>query len=358
MRGRRGTTAVGASFTTCIGIPEGQPYANPNELALRVYRRRRTSRNPHRALELRLREGWMPARGSDNPLAGPQRRLRECRPMDRFLGETEDLERAMARPSAGHGGPGPAQRAGARSEPAFRGALRAVWPSEAGRFYMHLSEQPAEVEACVSETGLRPVELVAETGLLSARFCAVHAIHVQQSEIDLLGQAGAAVCVCPTTERDLGDGIVPADARCGAPESRLALGTDSNTQIDLLEEARSMELNLRLLRQERILVDPATRRTRAAGLARTALRGGHGRRLASRWGCRREGWSRTELADLVSLGSRRPLSDRTWARIRLPGQAGLRRSDQGGHRRDGERPVRGPRTGTIRTELEDHRERL
>jgi len=131
-----------------------------------------------------------------------------------------------------------------------RGAARRDWP-----VHMHLAEQPAEVEACLSETGLRPVELAAEVGLLSARFCAVHAIHVQANEIEMLGQAGAAVCACPTTERDLGDGIVPADAlrRAGV---RLALGSDSNTQIDLLEEARSVELNLRLLRQERILVDP------------------------------------------------------------------------------------------------------
>ncbi len=138
----------------------------------------------------------------------------------------------------------------AQLEEIARGSAQRDWP-----VHMHLSEQSAEVEACLGETGLRPVELAAESGLLSGRFCAVHAIHVAPNEIALLGRAGASICACPTTERNLGDGIVPADAfrRAGA---RLALGTDSNSQIDLLEEARSLELDLRLVRGERVLIDP------------------------------------------------------------------------------------------------------
>jgi len=231
--------------------------------------------------------------GSNRPLAGAQRRF-DCGSIAGFLGATEDLERAvLGHPLVTVGLAPHSVRALDRSqlEELARGSAKRDWP-----VHMHLAEQPAEVEACLAETGLRPVELAAETGLLSSRFAAVHAIHVQQSEIDLLGQAGAVVCACPTTERDLGDGIVPADALRHAGV-RLALGTDSNAQIDLLEEARSMELNLRLLRQERILVDSG--RGEPGWLARTLFEAASaGGSVAL--GLPPGGMEPDQLADLVS----------------------------------------------------------
>jgi formimidoylglutamate deiminase len=116
--------------------------------------------------------------------------------------------------------------------------------------HMHVAEQLAEVSACIEEYGRSPVALLETEGLLSLRFTSVHAIHVTPKAIAAMARAGAMVCACPTTERNLGDGIVPVDAyfNAGVPVS---LGTDSQVQIDLLEDARELEYHLRLQKMER-----------------------------------------------------------------------------------------------------------
>jgi len=119
--------------------------------------------------------------------------------------------------------------------------------------HMHVSEQPADVEACLGEYGMRPVELLDHHGLLDSRFTAVHAIHVTGEEISTLSRVGATVCACPTTERNLGDGTVPADRFLNAGV-RISLGSDSNVQINLLEDARELEYHLRMVKLERALL--------------------------------------------------------------------------------------------------------
>ncbi|MCA1642342.1 MAG: amidohydrolase family protein, partial [Acidobacteria bacterium] len=121
--------------------------------------------------------------------------------------------------------------------------------------HMHVAEQPAEVEACRAEHGRAPVELLAREGLLDARFTAVHAVHVTANEATALARSLSHVCACPTTERNLGDGVVPADLFFNAG-ARVALGTDSHAQIDLLEDARELELNLRLAKLSRAVLAP------------------------------------------------------------------------------------------------------
>jgi formimidoylglutamate deiminase len=140
-------------------------------------------------------------------------------------------------------------------------ALRRGWP-----LHVHVSEQAAEVAQCRAEHGLTPVELLERLGALGPATTAVHAIHVTPGDIDTLGRTATTVCACPTTERDLGDGVVPADDLLQAGAA-LALGTDSNVQIDLLEDARALEGNLRLLRRERGLLAPASGDGRVDGLA-------------------------------------------------------------------------------------------
>jgi formimidoylglutamate deiminase len=122
--------------------------------------------------------------------------------------------------------------------------------------HMHVAEQPAEVEACLAETNRTPVALLAAEGVLGPRFTGVHAVHITAEEVAQLRAAGACVCACPTTERNLGDGIVPADMLLGAGV-RVALGTDSHTQIDLLEDARELEYHLRLRTLRRNVLAPA-----------------------------------------------------------------------------------------------------
>jgi len=121
--------------------------------------------------------------------------------------------------------------------------------------HMHVAEQPAEVTACIEEYGRSPVALLDTEGILSDRFTGVHAIHVTPKAIAALAKSGASVCACPTTERNLGDGVVPADGyfESGVP---VCLGSDSHAQIDLLEDARELEYHLRLQRKERNVLAP------------------------------------------------------------------------------------------------------
>jgi formimidoylglutamate deiminase len=118
--------------------------------------------------------------------------------------------------------------------------------------HMHVSEQPAEVEASIAEYGRRPVELLHDNGVLGERFTAVHAIHITDEEAHMLG--GSTVCACPTSERNLGDGAVPADKLLAAA-ARICFGSDSNVQIDILEDARALEYHLRMNKLERSLVE-------------------------------------------------------------------------------------------------------
>ncbi|MFM7253902.1 MAG: formimidoylglutamate deiminase [Ilumatobacteraceae bacterium] len=125
--------------------------------------------------------------------------------------------------------------------------LVAAWAAAEGRvLHAHVSEQPAENAQCRETFGLSPVALLAARGALGPAFTAVHATHLDDADIDRLGASGSTVCLCPTTERDLADGIGGASA-LHAAGARLALGSDSHAMIDLLEEARAVELDERLL---------------------------------------------------------------------------------------------------------------
>ena len=164
-------------------------------------------------------------------------------------------------------------------------AAERSWPIHA-----HVSEQPAENEDCGSAYGLTPTGVLADAGALSPDFTAVHATHIADGDIELLGGQGCGVCLCPTTERDLADGVGPA-RRLAEAGGRLSLGTDSQAVIDLFEEARAVELDERLV---------------------TGVRGGHSAgellRAATAEGCAAIGWpeaGRIEpeaLADLVTVG--------------------------------------------------------
>jgi formiminoglutamate deiminase len=164
-------------------------------------------------------------------------------------------------------------------------AAERSWPLHA-----HVSEQPAENEDCAAAYGMSPTALLAEAGALSERFTAVHATHPADGDFGLLGAAGCTVCLCPTTERDLADGVGPA-RRLAEAGAKLSLGTDSNALIDPFEEARAVELDERL---------------------ETGTRGGNSAaellRAATADGCESIGWPESgriapqALADLVTVG--------------------------------------------------------
>lgn len=129
--------------------------------------------------------------------------------------------------------------------------LAAAWATAAGApLHAHVSEQVAENGACFEYHGATPIAVLADAGALNARFSAVHATHLSEADIAALANAGAAVSMCPTTERDLGDGIGPTH-RFAAEGIAMTLGTDSHASIDLLEEARALELHERLRSRRR-----------------------------------------------------------------------------------------------------------
>ncbi len=106
--------------------------------------------------------------------------------------------------------------------------------------HVHACEQPREIEECFAEHGCRPIELLARTGCLGERTTVVHATHADGGELDLLASHGSSICVCPTTEADLGDGFLPVTRvlHRGIP---LCIGSDSNVRIDPFEELRELE---------------------------------------------------------------------------------------------------------------------
>lgn len=140
--------------------------------------------------------------------------------------------------------------------------------------HMHISEQTAENEACLAEYGATPVALMAAREILNARTTLVHAIHLTEPEFAQVAAAGSSICSCPTTERNLGDGIFPADvaARLGIP---VAFGTDSQAQIDILEDARQSEYHLRLRDRERGILDNVEHQEIAGRLLCSATRSGY-----------------------------------------------------------------------------------
>jgi formimidoylglutamate deiminase len=122
------------------------------------------------------------------------------------------------------------------------------WLEELGRYaqehelplHVHADEQPREIEECLAEHGLRPIELLDACGCLGPRTTVVHATHADGRELDLLAAAGARVCACPTTEANLGDGFLPVE-RLLHRGIELCIGSDSNVRIDPLEELRELD---------------------------------------------------------------------------------------------------------------------
>jgi len=141
-------------------------------------------------------------------------------------------------------------------------ACPAEWLEEIGRhaereglvLHVHAGEQPREIEQCLAEHGVRPIELLARTGCLGPRTTVVHATHASDGELDLLAEAGTRVCVCPTTEADLGDGFAPLD-RILARGIGVCIGSDSNVSVDPNEELHELDWIARRLTLRRDVFD-------------------------------------------------------------------------------------------------------
>jgi formiminoglutamate deiminase len=252
-----GVTSVG-EFHYVHGAPDGTLYEDPNAMGAAVIAAAREA-----GIRITLLDACYLRGGIGTELGEGQRRF-----SDGTAEAWAERVSALADGLAGAGGPGggpPSPSAASARSTARVGAaihsVRAVAPEEAATvaawarergapLHAHVSEQPAENEACAAAYGRTPTELLAEAGALSDRFTAIHVTHPSDRDRELLGEAGASVCLCPTTERDLADGIGPA-AALRAAGARLAVGSDSQAVIDLFEECRAIELDERLARLER-----------------------------------------------------------------------------------------------------------
>ena len=272
-----GITAVGEFHYVHHG-PGGEPYADPNETGKAMIAAAREA-----GIRITLLDACYLHGGIGEPLNEAQRRFSD--------GDAEAwATRAEALAEA------PGSRIGAaihsvRAVDPDSCATVAAWAAAGERpLHAHVSEQPAENEACLAAHGATPTGVLERAGALGPRFVAVHATHLSEADITGLGDSGCCCCLCPTTERDLADGIGPARALAEAGAT-LALGSDSQAVIDLFEEARAVELDERLASGERGRHDPVS-------LLRAATRDGHA--------CL--GWPRTgtieagATADLVTIG--------------------------------------------------------
>jgi formimidoylglutamate deiminase len=237
---KAGITHVG-EFHYLHHQPDGRPYQDPDELAWRVLRAGRGA-----GLRVTMLRAFYQRAGVGRPEPeGAQ--LRFCDPdLEFYLASLARLaESGCPVAITAHSVRAVPQNSLARL---VEVAAQRGWP-----LHLHISEQQREVEECLQEYGCRPVELLQRLGGLTSSTTLVHAIHLSPAEIAAIGQAGCSIASCPTTERNLGDGIVPAEAllRAGA---HFTFGSDSQCQIAPFEDARQLEYHRRLQAQARSLL--------------------------------------------------------------------------------------------------------
>lgn len=237
--------------------PGGRPYANPNAMGEALMAAAHDA-----GLRITLLDTAYLAGGFDLPPEPHQARF------------SDGTAHAWAERADALKPTGPHARIGAaihsvRAVPTREMPTVAQWAADHGApLHVHLSEQTAENDACADAHATTPTRLLADRGVLGPHTTAVHATHLTGDDIRLLGGSRTGVCFCPTTERDLADGIGPAPQLRDAG-SPLSLGSDSHAVIDLLEEARALELNERLRSRTR-------GHFTAAQLLRAASEEGHG----------------------------------------------------------------------------------
>ena len=227
-----GITAVG-EFHYLHHQPDGTPYNDPNEMG-----RALLAAADAAGIRIRLLDACYVSSGFGQAPEGVQRRFSDG-DADRWA------ERVAAFDDPRVGVAIHSVRAVPREQ------LPTVAKVAEGRpLHVHLSEQVAENEQCLAEYGLTPTQVLAEAGALGPMTSVVHATHLTDSDIRLLGEARVFATFCPTTERDLADGIGPS-RRLAEAGARLTLGSDSHAVIDLFEEMRAVEMHERLATQQR-----------------------------------------------------------------------------------------------------------
>ena len=242
-----GITCVG-EFHSLHRHPDGSAGAEPNHFAGEILR---AARDTGIRIAL-IRVAF--SRVGESAGAGESRRL--TGPPETFVAETDRLRHALAKDFA-------ADEAWLAVAPHSLRALPLDYLKiVAGYAHTHrlrlfapVAKRPEDNEACLAEHGRRPVALLAELGVLGKRFTAVHAIHLTDDEVRVIGASKSTVCCCPTSARNLALGDTPVD-RLLAEGATISLGSGSQVQIDLLEDARLLEYRLRTSRLQRAVLAP------------------------------------------------------------------------------------------------------
>jgi formiminoglutamate deiminase len=227
----------------------GTPYRDPNEMGRVLIEAASRSGIRITLLDTCYLSGGLSADGRQQPLAGAQLRFGDGTAAG-WAARTDALRPDSRGALAAHARAGAALHS-VRAVPPAQMPDVVAWTHRYGApLHVHLSEQVAENAACLAAHRATPAAVLSEAGALGPRSTAVHATHLTADDIGLLGGSRTYACFCPTTEADLADGIGPARAlsEAGSP---LTLGSDSHAVIDVLEEARRVELGERLASQER-----------------------------------------------------------------------------------------------------------
>lgn len=233
---RAGITCVG-EFHYVHHQPDGTPYRDANEMGHALIRAARTT-----GIRICLLDaGYLRGGFGDEPLSPRQLRFGD-RSVAEWLARVANLRDAYQQSGDVVVGIAPHSVRALSSD--HLSQLAATRPDDVP-VHIHLSEQPAENAGCLAAYGMTPTELLKSHGLLGPGLTAVHATHLTSGDIANLGESGTGICYCPTTERELADGIGPID-RLAEAGSEVSVGSDSHAVIDLFEEARGVELHTRL----------------------------------------------------------------------------------------------------------------
>jgi len=258
-----GTTTVG-EFHYLHRAQDGRAYDDPNLLAKKIIAAAKSV-----GLQIALLRVAYTRAGFELPPHRGQRRFYET--SEEYLANTAELERELRGSEATWLGVAPHS---IRAVPLRQLEEIVSWARERDLpVHMHAAEQVAELAACRREYGATPVELLVKRELLSSKTTLVHAIHITGGEMDALAKADTLICSCPTTERNLGDGVIDA-VKAATRGIRFAFGSDSEAQIDPLEDARQLEYHLRLQIQKRAVLDEIGGRNLSQRLFQYATSGG------------------------------------------------------------------------------------
>ncbi len=260
-----GITSVG-EFHYLHHDTDGRPYGNPNAMGEALI-----AAATEIGIRMTLLDTCYLAGGFGLPLQGAQRRFGDG-DAHRWADRISDLKvpQGIRRGAAIHS---------VRAVPADQMTLVAAWAREhRSPLHVHLSEQRAENDATAVAHGCTPTQLLDNAGALGDRSTAVHGTHCTPGDLSLLEARGSGLCMCPTTERDLGDGIGPARDAAQAGVA-LCVGSDGHSVIDILGEARAMELDERLRVEARGHWTPAALLRAATTAGQASLGWGEAGRL-------------------------------------------------------------------------------